>query len=178
MVLGNLPPAEGQVICGLLSAIAWAEGRLSLEEELFLQMVAEELGVAVGSRDSVAGTFRDARLLSETARTFSANAALVFANIGGDCLPRRRSTLARVLGASATRPDLEQDALSHARAARQRIDGATVDFLHSVGKISGEPLATYLHVVGQLESHVRQSLRESIGLDATDGRQGLPHGAT
>ncbi len=175
MVLRGLPPAECRVICGLLSAIAWAEGRLSFEEELFLQMVADELGVSVGTRDSVAETFPDAPLLSEGARTFSANAVLVLANIGGNCLPRRRSTLARALGLSGTQPDLEQDALSRARAARQRIDRATVDFLHSVGKIADEPLATYLQVVGQLEAHVRQSLRESIGLDPTDGRRGLPH---
>jgi hypothetical protein len=71
---------------------------------------------------------------------------------------------------------LAQDALSHARAARERIDGATVDFLHSVKKIADQPLATYLHVVAQLESHVRQSMREAIGLDqGADGERSLRH---
>jgi hypothetical protein len=85
MVTPTFPPAECHAICGLLSAIACAEGRLSLEEELFLKIVADELGVAVGS-NAITGSLPDPLLLSESARAFSATAGTVLANMGGDCL--------------------------------------------------------------------------------------------
>lgn len=150
-------PHECDLIARALAAVA--EGEPSIEQARILEIVADELGGTL-RRSARVWMQESLRSLSEAGRRFLGDAAVVLANIDRDCDARRLW----IRDALPLHPIREREAYLRTRAARRRIQSATIDFLHTVDRIARDPIVAYVSAVSDLDARKRQTLREALGL--------------